>query len=283
MSADQRLMEEFVTMYPAEAARLLEPSRTEDILDVLSRVGHPAATLVRHLAPARAADCLRVAHADHAAAWLDDVPVDVAASLLRRLPRDAAEAITARLAPVQAHAARRLLAQAPDTAGAVMDPLVQVAPISASVEDVLTLLRLAPAHVYYYVYALDDEHRLAGAVDLAELMQAAGGTPLSAVAHRDVISLFADMPLANVMAHPAWLHLDALPVTDRRGVFLGIIRQRTLRRLEREHGTQHGADHSMATLFSLGELYWLGLTGLLQGLAHADTAHVSGSRRGDRP
>ena len=62
------------------------------------------------------------------------------------------------------------------------------------------------------------------------------------------------------------IDIHALPVVGHDGTYLGAIRYETLRRLEMEVQAriQHPSPVSVAV--SLGELYWVGLSGLLEGL-----------------
>ena len=164
-------------------------------------------------------------------------------------------------------AVRALLHYPADSAGGVMDPLVLTAPLSASVDETQALVSAQPGHVYYYLYVVDPSHRLVGVVDLAELLQASPDRPLEAVMHASVVWLPAESSLEAVFAHAGWQQYDAIPVlaADRR--LLGVIRHRRMRQLLAERRTATPAEPVVTTVMALGEIYWLGLCGLLQGIA----------------
>ncbi|HUF47959.1 MAG TPA: hypothetical protein VMM93_09085, partial [Vicinamibacterales bacterium] len=109
--------------------------------------------------------------------------------------------------------------------------------------------------------------RLVGVFDLAELQQADADQPVRAIANSSVTWLSADAPLASVFAHPGWRTLDAMPVVDDGRRFLGVLRHRTMRQLQEQDTPASGDDRTVRTVMALGEIYWLGLCGLLQGIA----------------
>jgi Mg/Co/Ni transporter MgtE len=158
-----------------------------------------------------------------------------------------------------------------------MDPLVVTAPLSASVAEARALIASHVAHLYYYIYVLDSGHRLAGVVDIAELFQAEPEQPLRTVMQTNLVWLEAESSFDAVFAHPGWCLYDALPVVgpDRR--FLGVIRHRRMRQLLETHAPATPGDPGIRTMLALGEFYWLGLCGLLQGLGA--TAVESSERR----
>jgi magnesium transporter len=281
MTPELRLADAFLSTRPAQAARLVDGFATDAVLAIfeLLPAGSAACTL-QHMLPSRAAACVRHVEPTHAAAWVERLPLAVAATLLRRLEPERSVAILQALPAAQSVPLRLLLEYPPQTVGAVMDPRVEVAPLDATIEEGLRLFHQRPAHVYYYVYVVDPSHRLAGVLDLAEMLQAPPGATLSSVMTREVARLVADMPVSNAVAHPAWSDLDALPVVTADGVFLGMLRHRTVRQLQLAETRQDGGEPTGRALVSLGELYWLGLTGLLQGLASTAAALPASQRDG---
>jgi hypothetical protein len=60
-----------------------------------------------------------------------------------------------------------------------------------------------------------------------------------------------------------------MPVTDEEGRLVGAIRYQTLRRLEQEADGGEGARRTTVTVGALGELFHLGLAGMVEGVAAA--------------
>jgi magnesium transporter len=270
MTGDLALVIDYVARHPDEVARhadLRGPGETAALLRAMP--AGSAAAIVARMAPTLGAECLAGLPTAAAAAMLDVLPMDVAASLLRRSPEDARAALVQALPASRRDPLARLLTYGPDTAGAVMDPLALGVPLAATAEDARVLVARAPAHLYYYLYVVDETHRLAGVFDLAELMRAGAATPVPDLMTAPVTSLRAESTLETVFAHPGWRDLDALPVVDAGGRFLGIIRHRRMRQLRALRGEIDPAAGGVRTVMALGELYWLGLCGLVQGLGAA--------------
>jgi magnesium transporter len=274
MRAPLAVAAQFVADHPGEAALVMEQLPFGDAAALLLEL-EPArgAVVVAHLSAALAVDCLRALPDGVVAGLLSELPMDLAARMLVRAPEELREAWLAGLPGERAEFLRRKLRYPPGTAGALADPLVLALPEELSVAEAQKQLRRSAERAYYYIYVVDREQRLVGALDIRELMLAGGKEPLAAVMHRAVASVPAHADLAVVRAHPAWSELDALPVVDAAGVFFGIIRHRTLRQVT---GAARAEDDRpvVRTLVSLGELYWTGLSAFLAGL----NAAAPGSR-----
>jgi len=267
MRADLSVATRFVSDHPEEAALVLEQLSFADAAALLAELD-PAdgAKLVARLSAALAVDCLRSLPDRLVAAVLAELPVDLAARILMRASDETREAWLAALPEDRTAILRRKLRYPPGTAGALVDPLVLALPEDLSVAEAQKQLRRSAERAYYYLYVVDREQRLVGALDIRELMLAEAKETLGAVMHREIVSVWAHADLATVMSHPGWRQLDALPVVDGAGVFFGIIRHRMMRQIAGLANDQE-AQPMVRTLVNLGELYWTGLSAFLAGVS----------------
>jgi magnesium transporter len=271
MASAHEICETFVEAHPADAARAVERLLPSDASALLAAL-HPraAAMVVTHMVAAAGAECLARIPPDRAAEILASVRTDYAATLLRRMDAAPRDALVAELPSADAAAFQRLLRHPEGTAGALMDPRAFSLPDDTTVADARTRMRRSPRHLQSYLYVVDRSQRLAGVMDVSELMLARAGARVSDVMHRPVARLSAHADRAAILAHPGWRDYHAMPVTDEQGTLLGVIRYQTLRRLEDEsRGRTRESDRAMETAFLLGELLWVGMSGLLHGLASA--------------
>ena len=269
MDVERVLVSEFLASYPEDAARVLEQLPLEQAVAVLDEV--PAAAGARGLGGMGtdlAVRCLENVEAAQGCALVEALGEGAAAVLLRRMGAERREALLGGVAPETRGRLELLLRYPEETAGAIMDPLTATVPEDITAEEARRRLREFPAHLYYYVYVVGRDQSLAGVVGLRELFLAGGEEPIRAVMKAKVLSVADRAPLAAVVVHPGWRDFHALPVVSEHGVFVGMIRHKTLRRLM-EHAEAGRGPAGLETLFALGELYWTGLVELFGGMSSA--------------
>lgn len=284
MNAQKQLAENFAEAHPADAALVLErlaPPVAAAYLDALAP--RLAAAVLQHMASANGAECLARLAPARGGAVVGLMPLDRRALLLRRLEGGRRELILGQL-PAPARALlERLLGYPENSAAALMDPLVLALPADLSAGEALTRLRRTPRRALYYLYIVDRAQKLAGVINLRELMLAAPKDLLSTIMRRDVIHLAALTDRAAIVEHPGWRQVHALPVVDAEGLFLGALRYETLKRLEDENKAPAGTAGALAAMLTLGELWWLGLAGVLTDLTTPARAQGAAVELGEEP
>lgn len=265
MDTERLLITSYMGDHPSDAASLLERLPAEEAAAVLAEFPPQAAgDVLRRMSAFGAATAIAAMHSSPAATLLATIPLDESTTLLRRVDNEVREALIAAL-PEEVREQLRLLVRYPEgTAGAAMDPFVLVVPDDLTVGETLSRIRRRARHVYFYVYVSDRSHRLAGVLDLRELLMADESDILGSVMHADLTKVRADTDMITIQQHPAWREYDALPVVDERGVFVGALRHRAVRRIQAGDGAR--ANSAADTMFSLAELYWIGFGGMIQGL-----------------
>jgi magnesium transporter len=260
MRSEELLVTSFFQEHPDDAAKALEASPAQEAAALLESVEpEAAAAVVGRMASIASAACLVSMNPEPAAAIMAELPVDVAIRLLRKMSPRIQEAMLELLPEKIARPARLLLQYPENTAGALMDPLAAAVPDDIVVDQVHRLIRNDPDGVFYYLYVVDREHRLTGVLDLRELMRADPSVPVGSIMHTDLVTLPAGMDLVALLRHPGWRDLDALPVIDEKGVFLGMIRQRLIRQLSQAAEQEGQMVDSWKMALALGELYWIGV------------------------
>ena len=267
MNPDERLAFAFVAAHPAETARLLERGEPSSAAEILMRVpAETAAAVFRALAPAPAAACAACLSDEALAAISELLPLDRASATLRRLAPERRGVVLAGLSEERRSRIGAALGFPENTAGALADPLVLALTEDMTVAEAQHQLGGSERHLFYYVYIVTRDHKLAGTLALPELMAASPAEKLSALMHRDLVFLGAHLDLATVVMHPSWREFDALPVVDGAGKLIGAIRHKTIRLM-----SWQPEPPMMATIVGLSELYWAGLSGMMASLASAQS------------
>jgi magnesium transporter len=274
MTLEQRLARAFLVEHPSDAAQALERLPVDRRVSVLRTSPAESAHALGQMVASTAADSLAPLTDTDAAPVLDALPLDTALLLLRRMPIDAAVRLVGALPEKKQEWLRRSLRYPEGTAGALMDPAVLALPDDISVAEARVRLKQQASELLYYLFVVDRTGRLVGVLDMSELMRARMRESLRSVMHARVEHLPAWTPATAVRLHPGWRSFHAMPVTDEQGRLVGAIRYQTLRKLEQDAEGGEGAQRAAATVGALGELFHLGLAGMVEGVAAVATPHA---------
>lgn len=261
MTVEERLALAFIADRPREAARILdrtEPAQTARIIAGLEP--ELAAAVFRALAPSPAAACSAELDDAKLIAILEELPLDVAAAALRRIDASRREPVLHGLSEGRRDLLRVALSYGENTAAALADPLALALPDDIIVAEAMQQLR-STDHLFYHVFVITRDRTVRGTLQIPELMNARRRQPITDVMRHDVVAIDGDTDLATVAVHPAWRDFDALPVVDGERKFIGAIRHRMIRQMNRETTRP-----MVETIVGLSELYWVGLSGILTSL-----------------
>lgn len=270
--AVDRLARAFMETHPARAATLVGRMPVAGSAEVLRSVPpRIAAPVMREMTVSYSAECLGSLAPAEGAAIVAELATGDAAGIVRALDPSRRDPLLAALPTDAREPIVRLLPYVTGTAGAVMDPSIFQLPDHILVADARVRLSRVTGDLLHYVYVVDRERHLVGVLDVAELLSARARDPVSAVMHRDVDRLSVWMPVSMVRDHAGWQHYHAMPVVDDDDRLIGAVRYQTLRRLERE-ASGSAPDPVRVTASALAELFQLGTSGLVAGLAGTTSA-----------
>jgi magnesium transporter len=252
--------------HPDQAALSLERMPPEEAAALLveTPVSIAAGVVVR-MASYFGVACLRALPQEFAGEVIGVMPRDHSALFLRRMSPDDRRRLLDAAPPAVSRGLSLLLRFPEDTAGALMDPEVLSLPDDLGVGEAVERIRRSGARIFYYLYVVNRDRKLAGVINLRELIEAPEDALLDSVMHRHVARLSVHSDLVAMQAHPGWREYHALPVVDDGGVLLGVMRFKTLRAAGNEDAAAVAQD-PMAASLALGELYWSTLGQLLQTL-----------------
>jgi magnesium transporter len=275
VKVERLLVSGFLADHPADAARLLEAMPFDQAVAVMNEASvKGAARALSSLSADLAARCLENLPPAKASELLNALPPASAAAFLRRVDKGKRQPLLDGVPAKSRERLQSLLRYSEESAGAVMDSLTVTIPDDITVEQAGQRLRETPEHLCYYVYVVNREQRLAGVVGLRELLMANGHELVRTVMSPKVMTLSDRDPLVAVVAHPGWREFHAMPVVSDDGVFAGMIRYRTLRRLAEAYEQAGRAGAGFDTLFALGELYWTGLVELFGGMSSGSRSRL---------
>ncbi len=268
MNATLLVCEAFMRKHPNAAARLLENYSSRQLSELFEQVSEEsAAPTIEYLSADRGADCLAVMDPKAAARLLAALHTDFQIAILRLSKPADRESLLEALGDEISGPLQIMLRYPEGTVGELMDAFVFTVPDDVTVQETLKRARAASLEVPFYVYVLDRKQRLMGVASLKNLIRAKRAEPVSSLMNRDVVALNPLAPKTEMVKSPYWRSFHTLPVTEEDGVFLGVVRYETISRLREELGPESSNEHILDTALALGELYWVGLAGVIDGIA----------------
>jgi magnesium transporter len=272
MRASEVCARGFAERHPEDAARVIELHPVSEAAAFLEELPVAVASrVVERMSPAAGADCLASVGTERGAAIVDSLRPAIAAALMRRMRPEQQEALSSLLQQEVKTRFLRLMTFPPESIGSIADPGVLSLPQDVTLGEALRQLRRHRGAVHHHVYVIDRTQRLIGVVHIRDLVTGRAKNALSTVMQPLRARLSAGSSVANAAGHTAWREVDTLPVVDGSGVLLGMVRYRQVRQLE----PAFAAQSVMHTLLSLGELYWMGLSTFLPGVAIGADIHES--------
>jgi len=263
---DSLLIEQFILNHPDDVAGIIENMTGDEILHLLEILTENlSGKIVTFLNMNTAVQCLKAMKIEKAAKIIDTLTLNLAPALMRRLPKGPQDSILASLPKDKSVLIKRTLTYAEDTVGAIMDPSAFTIYIDNTVADVLNILKKQHGDDIHYLYIVSREYQLAGVLSINELFQLNSDQYVSTVMTTDVIKLQAEVNIKLILNHSGWNDHHILPVVDQNNILQGVLRFKTLRRLEGENIKKRSPQPMISASSALGELYRLGISSLLQG------------------
>ncbi len=240
--ADAELLEDIRVLAEMESAgallNILTDLRSADIADILNQLPDEDAKYLFELLPPEQAsevlldlqDNVREALIEELTAKrLSEIVVELdsddAVDIVSELDEHIAEQILDTLEPDDSAELRELLGYDEDTAGGLMATEFPEVFVSGTVQDAIESVRRTAEDTpdVYEVYAVDEEGKLRGIIDLKDLLLVKGDTQVAEIMDSDIISVRTDVDqedVANVMRK---YDLLTLPVVDAENRPVGII------------------------------------------------------------
>ncbi|HLG12762.1 MAG TPA: magnesium transporter [Dehalococcoidia bacterium] len=226
--------------HPADQADLIYELENED-----------AEHLIRALPADHLAEVLEFLDEDLRAEALADLPANVIAPVLDQLDEDVAADIVQDLEPEHAgeivqlledrESVQELLSYPEESAGGRMSTEVVALRRTWTVEEAIQFLRRESPddHHPFYLYVVDEEHRLIGTVSLRALVTAAPETPIAAImSDQALLSVRVDEDQEVAAERMRHYNLLALPVVDASGSLRGVITADDVLDVQQEEATE---------------------------------------------
>jgi magnesium transporter len=213
-------------VHPAETADFVAALDDADVWRFLAAVPQQqAAEIFSHFDLERQVELADDANHQAMARMLEDLPADDRVDLVQRLDPLVTERILPLVAKAEREDIRKLASYAEGTAGALMSSDYATLRPDMTVAQALEQVRIqAPKkETIYYIYVVDERHRLIGLISLKDLILAKPAQQIRDIMHEDVISTDVNDDQERVAHKIEKYDLLAVPVTNGDGKLVGII------------------------------------------------------------
>lgn len=221
-----KLQEAVDAIHPAEMADFIAALDDEDIWRLLALIPQrQAAEIFSHFDLDRQVELASGANRQAMARMLEDLPPDDRADLVNQLDPQVAQQLLPLVARAEREDIRKLASYAEHTAGALMSSDYAALRPDMTVAQALEEIRIqAPTReTIYYLYVVDEAHRLVGFVSLKDLILARPNQLVRDVMHEEVISADVHEDQEPVARKIEKYDLLAIPVIDADRRLVGII------------------------------------------------------------
>jgi len=274
VKVDNPLSREFLITYPKEAARVLEQVPDEHVSALFNelplQIGAP---VLASMLPEKAVACFLMFSDVFVEKLVNVLPINSLARIYRLLSNTKQVELLAFLSQKSRSELRRYMAYSPSSAGALLNPLVDLLPENITVADAIRRIEQTEHTVSCNIYIVSETHKLMGVVELGKLFITDHHIRLRDIMKRKTLSIPAHVTASTLLLHPGWKTQRKLPMVERDGTLIGVLDYSYLQEMV---GDADGmvVDDPLENLLSLAGLYWLSLAQLLDsilGIARTDT------------
>jgi magnesium transporter len=220
------LREAFTEIDPADVAEVIEDLPAKDsavLFRLLPR--DMAAVTFEYLPPHQQSELVSTLGNEEIKNLLNEMAPDDRTRLLEELPAEVTRRVLTTLSPAELKVARELLGYPEGSAGRYMTPEFLTLPENFTAAEALDYVRKhgQGRETLNVLYIVDEKGRLLDDVRLASLVLAKPDTRIADIHDRQLVSIPASADREEIISFFEKYDRVALPVTDSKGVLLGII------------------------------------------------------------
>lgn len=225
MTLAENLKNGYVVRFPGDAARWLERLNHDDLVAQTAELGTTALLVVLdRLSPARASALFVTLRRPTQLAVVEEAAPRLALELLLSLDEDERDELVGALPPDARADLTRLLGFPANAAARLMDRAVATLHRDMTVADAIERVRAARVRRARSAYIVDDDNRLAGRVDMQDLVIAGHDERLEGYVHPITAFVDASAPREEIVEALEQHRTDSVPVIDRDGKLMGVVR-----------------------------------------------------------
>jgi magnesium transporter len=213
-------------LHPSELAEIIGDLSMREAAAVVGQLDdETAADAFEHLDTETRKNLIEDIGTERAADIIEEMDADDAADLLAELPEEQQSELLAEMNAYTAGELRELVKYPEDTAGGLMTTdYVWIYPHRTTEATIRKIREIAPVSEFiYYLYVLDKDDHLLGALSLRTLLLALPTAFIERIMETDLVTVAPNTSAVDVASTIAKYDLLAVPVIGDNGKMLGIV------------------------------------------------------------
>ena len=266
MNTDQIILEHFIKNHPQQAVIVLEEFKEEEIIAFLE-AGPPDRTIsiISSMSSYKAARHLEKLNIELVLTILEHLDFHLKRTILRQSGEGFRNQILDSMPPKKSAVLKQNLTYATGTTGFLMNPLLLSFTKGLTVKETIIIAKNEKENISSNIVIVDDQGKPEGIIRLSDLLFAESSMRLSDLMKTEFPKFYADESIESIKNHPGWHEHQTIPVIDRYETLIGTLDFRSIGESQPNKGEQNR--NIIATSNAIGELYRIGLTGILQSVS----------------
>jgi magnesium transporter len=271
MNTDLIIIKQFMQEHGMAAARALEKLEPERLAPFFNKT---STELLREVVPRMNPHLLSMVFVsmkpEKVIRLFESLDVQFVVLSIRMLDHNLSEIILNGFSPEKSTAVRQMMKYLENAVGSHMDPAVLTLSERMTVEEALVEIRRYKEKIHADLFVLSSERKIKGVVNLSEMITNNPEKEIRHIMNPSIPAISPETPIQSILHHYEWAEYYALPVVDRTSLFLGAIRLETIRSILVKSDKKFD-EQSQTAINALGELYQIGLSGLIKSATDLKT------------
>jgi len=267
MNTDKIILENFFENHINEVVKTLSSFTISEIISVIKNLSDKNVyKLFSRIERYRAGKILELLDVEDSADILENIPPQAVVIILRQLQPDKLKDVLDALPEKLAVKFTSMLHYDEFSVGAVMDPKVFTLTDDIFVKDALEDLKRYDGKIPAQIFVITRDQKLKGVISLHQLILSSPKDELRTLIDMNVPHIIPEISVKSLLDHEGWQIYYSLPVTTDEDIFLGAISLKSVRNFV-DKKSRVVSKQVVAAGNALGELYRIGLSGLLRSAA----------------
>jgi Mg/Co/Ni transporter MgtE len=271
MNIDKIILENFFKNHIDEAVKTLSSLTESEIFSVIKNLSNKNVyNVFSRIERFRAIKIFDLLSTKDSAEILKNIPAHSAVLIMRQFSQEKLNTVLAEFSDKEAVQFTTMLQYDEFSVGAVMSSNIFTLTDDVTIHDSLESIKRYDGIIPAQIFVVARDYKLRGVVNLTKLIRSNPTDELRRLIDDGVPKLFPQTNIKSIADHKGWQSYNSLPVTDEDDLFLGELNLEIIRSFNKKNSTQELKHFNMVGS-ALGELYRIGLSGLMRSAAEITT------------